>query len=80
VQSPQVDGLPTSVCQHELSTATLRAQLRLTGRSRICNNLAGSAAPDELDSATSSGWSVTVTGRAVLVTDPEAAARYRASR
>ena len=33
---------------------------------------------DELDTATSSGWSVTVTGRAALVTDPGAAARYQA--
>ena len=33
---------------------------------------------DELNAATSSGWSVTVTGRAALVTDPHAAARYRA--
>jgi uncharacterized protein len=32
---------------------------------------------DELDPATSSGWSVTVTGRASLVTDPETVARYR---
>jgi uncharacterized protein len=32
---------------------------------------------DELDAATCSGWSVTVTGRAALVTDPEPAARYR---
>lgn len=33
---------------------------------------------DELDAATNSGWSVAFTGRAALVTDPEAAARYRA--
>ena len=33
---------------------------------------------DELDPATSSGWSVTVTGRGALITDPEAIARYRA--
>ena len=33
---------------------------------------------DELDPATSSGWSVTVTGRGALVTDPEAVARYQA--
>ena len=33
---------------------------------------------DELDAATYSGWSVTVTGRAALVTDPAAVARYRA--
>ena len=32
---------------------------------------------DELDAATSSGWSVTVTGRAALVTDPATIARYR---
>ena len=32
---------------------------------------------DELDAATCSGWSVTVTGRAELVTDPDLAARYR---
>ena len=32
---------------------------------------------DELDTATYSGWSVTVTGRAALVTDPELATRYR---
>lgn len=31
---------------------------------------------DELDAATSSGWSVTVTGRAALV-DPEAVSRYQ---
>jgi nitroimidazol reductase NimA-like FMN-containing flavoprotein (pyridoxamine 5'-phosphate oxidase superfamily) len=31
---------------------------------------------DELDAATCSGWSVTVTGRAEVVTDPEIAARY----
>jgi hypothetical protein len=31
-----------------------------------------------LDAATSSGWSVTVTGRAALVTDPEAIRRYQA--
>jgi nitroimidazol reductase NimA-like FMN-containing flavoprotein (pyridoxamine 5'-phosphate oxidase superfamily) len=33
---------------------------------------------DDLDTETSSGWSVIVTGHAVLVTDPEATARYRA--
>jgi hypothetical protein len=33
---------------------------------------------DELDNATYSGWSVTVIGRAALVTDPGTAARYRA--
>jgi uncharacterized protein len=33
---------------------------------------------DELDAATSSGWSITVTGRAALVTDPDAIARYLA--
>jgi nitroimidazol reductase NimA-like FMN-containing flavoprotein (pyridoxamine 5'-phosphate oxidase superfamily) len=33
---------------------------------------------DELDPASSSGWSVTVTGRAALVTDPAAIARYQA--
>jgi uncharacterized protein len=33
---------------------------------------------DELDAATGSGWSVTVTGRAALISDPEAAERYRA--
>jgi uncharacterized protein len=32
---------------------------------------------DELDVAACSGWSVMVTGRAALVTDPDAAARYR---
>jgi hypothetical protein len=32
---------------------------------------------DELDAAACSGWSVTVTGRAALVADPDAAARYR---
>lgn len=33
---------------------------------------------DQLDAETWTGWSVTVTGRAALVTDPEAIARYRA--
>jgi hypothetical protein len=33
---------------------------------------------DELDAETCSGWSVTVTGRAALVTDPGMIARYRA--
>jgi len=32
---------------------------------------------DELDTATSSGWSVVVTGRARRVTDPELIARYQ---
>jgi hypothetical protein len=32
---------------------------------------------DDLDPATSSGWSVTVTGRAALVADPSAIARYQ---
>jgi len=32
---------------------------------------------DELDAGSCSGWSVTVTGRAALVTDPAQAARYR---
>lgn len=32
---------------------------------------------DELDAGTCSGWSVTVTGRTALVTDPGEAARYR---
>jgi len=32
---------------------------------------------DELDVAACSGWSVTVTGRAALVSDPDVAARYR---
>jgi uncharacterized protein len=34
---------------------------------------------DELDGLSGSGWSVTVTGRAKLVTDPAAIARYRAA-
>jgi len=33
---------------------------------------------DELDAATASGWSVTVTGRAALVTDPGTLAQYQA--
>ena len=33
---------------------------------------------DDFDSATSSGWSVTLTGRAALVTDPRTIARYQA--
>jgi uncharacterized protein len=32
---------------------------------------------DELDHATCQGWSVTVTGRAEVVTDPAVAARYQ---
>jgi uncharacterized protein len=32
---------------------------------------------DDLDAATSSGWSVVVTGRATRVADPDLAARYR---
>jgi hypothetical protein len=32
---------------------------------------------DDLDVATSSGWSVTVTGRAALVTDPQLIDRYK---
>jgi uncharacterized protein len=32
---------------------------------------------DDLDAATSSGWSVVVTGRAARVTDPELIVRYR---
>lgn len=32
---------------------------------------------DDLDAATSSGWSVVVTGRATLVSDPDLMARYR---
>ena len=32
---------------------------------------------DDLDTATSSGWSVVITGRATRVTDPELIARYR---
>lgn len=35
---------------------------------------------DELDSGTCSGWSVTVTGRAALVTDPGAIVGYRGIR
>jgi uncharacterized protein len=34
---------------------------------------------DDLDPATSSGWSVTVTGRAALVTNPSTIARYQAA-
>jgi hypothetical protein len=34
---------------------------------------------DDLDVATSSGWSVTVTGRAALVTDPDLISRYEAA-
>ena len=34
---------------------------------------------DDLDPATSSGWSVTVTGRAALVTNPGTIARYQAA-
>ena len=33
---------------------------------------------DDLDAATSSGWPVTVTGRAALVADPSTIARYQA--
>jgi nitroimidazol reductase NimA-like FMN-containing flavoprotein (pyridoxamine 5'-phosphate oxidase superfamily) len=32
---------------------------------------------DELDPATSSGWSVTVTGRAAVIADPATIARYQ---
>ena len=32
---------------------------------------------DELDATAGSGWSVVVTGRAAVVTDPEAVSRYR---
>lgn len=35
---------------------------------------------DELDPATSSGWSVTATGKAALVTDPAEIARYSSLR
>jgi uncharacterized protein len=34
---------------------------------------------DDLDAAASSGWSVIVTGRAALVTDPETILRYQAA-
>lgn len=34
---------------------------------------------DELDGPSGTGWSVTVTGRATLVTDPETIARYRSA-
>jgi hypothetical protein len=33
---------------------------------------------DEFDAVTCSGWSVTVTGRATVVTDPQLTARYQA--
>ena len=35
---------------------------------------------DQVDAAASTGWSVTVTGRAARVTSPEAAARYSSLR
>lgn len=55
--------------------------LRAAARSAISQKVAGAVVAfeaDELDAATGSGWSVVVTGRAELVTDPAAVARYRA--
>lgn len=44
---------------------------------RSVNNTIVAFQVDDLDVATSSGWSVTVTGRARLVTDPELIDRYK---
>jgi len=57
--------------------------LRTAAESTVARKVAGAVVAfeaDELDAATCSGWSVTVTGRAALVTDPEAIARYRGVR
>ena len=54
--------------------------LRTAAGSAVARKVAGAIVAfeaDELDAAACSGWSVTVTGRAALVTDPDAAARYR---
>jgi uncharacterized protein len=54
--------------------------LRTAADSTVARKLHGDIVvfeADELDAATSSGWSVTITGRAALVSDPEAAERYR---
>lgn len=61
----------------------------LTGNEIVLRTAAGTTAArkaagaivtfeaDQVDAATCSGWSVTVTGPAQLVTDPAAVARYR---
>jgi hypothetical protein len=47
--------------------------------SRHVDNAIVAFEADELDATTASGWSVTVTGRGNLVTDPAVIARYRAA-
>jgi len=44
---------------------------------RKVNNAIVAFEVDDLDAATSSGWSVVVTGRGALVTDPELIVRYQ---
>lgn len=54
--------------------------MRTTADSTVASKLDGiivTFEADELDAGTCSRWSVTVTGRAALVTDPDQAARYR---
>jgi uncharacterized protein len=55
--------------------------LRTTADSTVVRRVDGvivAFEADELDPAACLGWSVTVTGRAALVTDPETIALYRA--
>jgi uncharacterized protein len=55
--------------------------LRTAADSTVAHRVHGSVVAfeaDDLDPETCSGWSVTVTGRAALVTDPAMIARYQA--
>lgn len=54
----------------------LRTAADTTAARRVHDTIVAFEA-DDLDAATSSGWSVIVTGRATLVTDPELLARYQ---
>jgi uncharacterized protein len=53
----------------------LRSAADATVTRRVNDAIAAFEA-DDIDTATSSGWSVIVTGRAVFVTDPETVTRY----
>jgi hypothetical protein len=74
-----VNALPT-VRLMNFAIADGLIVMRTAAESTVARKLDGiivTFEADELDAGACSGWSVTVTGRAALVTDPAEVARYR---
>lgn len=74
------DALPTVRLMNFLLAGGLIV-MRTAAGSAVARKVDGTIVAfeaDEVDAATCSGWSVTVTGRATVVTDPKLTARYQA--